>query len=96
MYLHAGNNKLIREKHIIGIFDMDTATVSTETKKFLKNAQKNRLIQSADDGLPKSFILYRGVAGAKICTSQISTAVLCNRITRLAWFPPGPVPNLRQ
>ena len=28
MYLHAGNDKIIRTKSIIGIFDMDNATIS--------------------------------------------------------------------
>ena len=40
MFLHVGNNRNIREKDIIGIFDADTSTVSTVTRKFLSAAQK--------------------------------------------------------
>jgi hypothetical protein len=43
MYLHVGNNKNIREKSIIGIFDTDTSTVSTITRKFLSGAEKRAL-----------------------------------------------------
>ena len=40
MFLHAGNNKTIRETDIIGIFDADTATVDDTTKDFLRRAEK--------------------------------------------------------
>ena len=61
MYLHVGNNKNIREKDIIGIFDMDMCTVSSITKKFLSDAQRNDLVVSAKDEIPKSFVLYKTV-----------------------------------
>ena len=32
MYLHIGNGKSVKQKNIIGIFDLDTATVSKITK----------------------------------------------------------------
>ena len=35
MYLHIGNGVSVKEKDIIGIFDLDTSTVSKTTKKFL-------------------------------------------------------------
>ena len=35
MYLHIGNGKNIRKNAIIGIFDLDTATISKESKKFI-------------------------------------------------------------
>ena len=58
MYLHAGNNFMIREKNIIGIFDMDNATIGSDTKKFLKAAEKEGRLLSAVEELPKSMILY--------------------------------------
>ena len=42
MYLHAGNDKIIRTKSIIGIFDMDNATQSADTRDFLRRAQIGR------------------------------------------------------
>ena len=57
MFLHAGNNKNLRLKNIIGIFDMDTATVSPVTKKFLNTAQKRGEVSIAGDELPKSFVI---------------------------------------
>ena len=79
MYLHAGNNKMIREKDILGIFDMDNSTVSSITRKFLTDAERNLLIESAKDEIPKSFILYKENGKYMICFSQISTSSLMSR-----------------
>ena len=79
MYLHAGNNKNIREKDILGIFDMDNCTVSAITRKFLTDAERASLVVSAKDEIPKSFILYKENGKYMICFSQISTASLMGR-----------------
>ena len=59
MYLHAGNNRNLRTKNIIGIFDADTATVSAVTKKYISCAQAEGRVEFAAAELPKSFVLYR-------------------------------------
>ena len=79
MYLHAGNNKNIREKDILGIFDMDNCTVSGITRKFLSDAEREELVVSAKDEIPKSFILYKEKGKYMICFSQISTSALLGR-----------------
>ncbi len=79
MYLHAGNNKNIRERDIIGIFDMDNSTISHITRKYLADAEKEERIITARDEIPKSFILYKEKGKYMICFSQISTASLMGR-----------------
>ena len=79
MYLHAGNNKNIREKDIIGIFDMDNSTVSHITRKYLSEAERKNLVIMAKDEIPKSFILYKENGKYMICFSQISTQALIGR-----------------
>ena len=79
MYLHAGNNKNIREKDIIGIFDMDNSTVSHITRKYLADAQREERVVSAKDEIPKSFILYKENGKYMICFSEISTSALLGR-----------------
>lgn len=81
MFLHVGNNKNIREKDIIGIFDMDNATVSMITRKFLSESQKKNIIESANDEIPKSFVLYREGESVSICFSQLSSSSLYGRIS---------------
>ena len=76
MYLHAGNNKIIREKDIIGIFDMDNSTVSHITRKYLAQAEREERLLAARDEIPKSFIVYKENGKIKVCISQISTTSL--------------------
>ena len=89
MYLHAGQKKIIREKNIIGIFDMDNRQMSETTKKYLREAERDGLCELATEDLPKSFIVYsdresdfadRGKY--KFCLSQLSTAALAGRIKK--------------
>ena len=80
MYLHVGNNKNIRIRDIIGIFDADTATISSVTRKYRTAAEREKAVLSAKDEIPKSFILYRENGKFMICFSQISTSALCGRI----------------
>ncbi len=81
MYLHVGNNKNIRKRDIIGIFDTDNATLGSNiTKKYLSSAQKRGEVESAGDDIPKSFVLYRSGDGTKICFSTLSASALLGRI----------------
>ena len=82
MFLHVGNNKNILIERVVGIFDMDNATLSAVTRKYLSNNEKMGLSQNAAlDELPKSFILYIDTDNQyKICYSQLSSASLKGRL----------------
>lgn len=79
MYLHIGNGKSIRKRDIIGIFDLDTATVSGITKKFINSNQQRGRVEYNDSDLPRSFILEDGDGGTMVRLSRISTSGLCAR-----------------
>ncbi len=80
MYLHVGNNKNIRIRSIIGIFDMDNSTVSMVTRKFLGERQRSEQVEAASGEIPKSFILYLSENEYKICFSPLSVAALYGRV----------------
>ena len=82
MYLHAGNNKIIRTNSIIGIFDMDNATLGADTRNFLKKAQKDGVLEISKTEIPKSFILYdknENIKQTAVCISQLSSVSLASR-----------------
>ena len=83
MYLHVGNNKNIRISAILGIFDMDNATVSGISRKFLSEAQKRGEVETAIEEIPKSFVVYREGGEVRICFSQLSTAALHGRMDKV-------------
>ena len=80
MYLHIGNGKSVKKKDIIGIFDLDTATVSSITKKFINNTQKKGGLEYYDTDLPRSFVLFTDEKGARVRLSRISSVGLKIRL----------------
>ena len=89
MYLHLGQDVLIKKEHIIGIFDMDKATVSKRTRDFLAAKEKEfKLINVATD-IPKSFIVCNWGMDVVVYISQISAQTLlrrCNYIKKLSYI----------
>ena len=58
MFIQITKEKFIRRKDIIGVFDLDTSTVSGVTKSFLSRAEKNNKNNIVGiNTLPKSFVL---------------------------------------
>ena len=57
MYLHIGNNQMLPERHIIGIFDLEITSQSKITAAFLKNAEQESVIIDACEDIPKSFLV---------------------------------------
>lgn len=80
MYLHIGNGKSVRKKDIIGIFDLDTATVSKITKNFINKSQKEGRVSYFDSDLPRAFILLDEDGDARVRLSRISTTGLKIRL----------------
>ena len=57
MYLHIGNGETVKKDRIIGIFDLDSATVSQTTRQFLAAEEKKKRVTSSGEDLPKCFLL---------------------------------------
>ena len=72
MYLHIGNGKSVRKKDIIGIFDLDTSTVTKQGKSFINNMEKSGRVEYDDFDLPRSFVLFEEKGEYKIKLSRIS------------------------
>ena len=75
MFIHLGENTVISDENIIGIFDMDTSTVNKATRDYLSNAEKNKRVVYVNYELPKSFI----VTDESIYVSPINTSTLNKR-----------------
>ena len=79
MYINIGNDMSVRDKSIIGIFDMDNTSTSKKTREFLNRAEKNGEIIPCDD-LPKSFILTAEYGMARIHLTALGSATLEKRM----------------
>ena len=75
MYIHIGENKVLRKKDIMFIFDLDSSTVSVHTRNYLNKAQREGRVVALGYDLPKSFIVARD---NKIYLSPFNTSTIKN------------------
>lgn len=84
MYLHLGQNVLVPEDSIIGIFDLDNTTWSFRTRRFLERAEREGRAVTVGDDLPRSFVLVQERAGpAAVYITQLTPATLQRRAEEL-------------
>jgi hypothetical protein len=79
MFLHLGGDVVIPLKSIIAILDIETTTISKDTKDFLTVAEEEGFIESISDDLPKSFVITEIDKKSKIYLSPISSVTLQKR-----------------
>ncbi len=81
MYIHLGQETVIRSNDVIGIFDLETTTVSKNTRIFLEKAEKKGEVINVSYELPKSFTLIneKNSKQNKVYISQISSSTLFKR-----------------
>lgn len=81
MYLNIGSDAVIREKDILGIFDLDNTTVMKSTREYINTAsKKGECITVSFEELPKSFIVTTKKEGKKIYISPLNTSTIFKRI----------------
>lgn len=83
MYVHLGQDFIVPIASIIGIFDMDTATLGKATRGFISRMEKEEKAISLFEDLPKSAVLCETALGERLYISQISTATLLQRVERI-------------
>jgi hypothetical protein len=69
----------VREKSIIGIFDLDNTSTSKRTREFLERAEQDGEVIPCDD-LPKSFLLTSEYGFNRVRLLSLSSATLEKRL----------------
>ncbi|MBR5190584.1 MAG: DUF370 domain-containing protein [Clostridia bacterium] len=81
MYLNIGQDTIITDKNILGIFDLDNTTVSKSTREYINTASKNgECITVSIEELPKSFIVVAENNKKEIYISPLNTSTIFKRI----------------
>ncbi|MBL4938392.1 DUF370 domain-containing protein [Clostridium sp. YIM B02515] len=83
MFLHLGENVVVPLKDVIGIFDMETSTYSSDTLQFLRMAEEDGFVERITNEKPKSFIVAEVDKKSKIFLSPISSSTLGKRTETL-------------
>ena len=79
MYLSIGNDMAVRDRSVIGIFDIDNTTVTARGREFLSRAEKEGQVVPCDD-LPKSYVLTVEYGMERVYLSGLSASTLEKRM----------------
>lgn len=81
MYLHLGNDVVVRKQEIVGVFDLDNTSQSALTRRYLAAAEKaGAVVNAAGDELPKSFVVCAAPdGGQRVYLSQLNSSTLSKR-----------------
>ena len=80
MYLHLGQNEIVPERRLIGIFDLDKCSTSKRTSEYLSSADKEGMVLDISGDIPKTFVVCDHPYHRQIVyLSQLSSATLQKR-----------------
>lgn len=87
-FLHIGQNVMVNDRRIIGIFDLDITSQSAQTRRFLDQAEQEGVVLPVCDDIPKSFLVCDHPYHRQIVyISQLNTQTLVKRAERSKEFP---------
>lgn len=81
LYLHLGQEVVVKTSDIVGIFDLEKTSTSKKTKEFLSSATKHAEVITVSYEMPKTFIITKSGDETKVYISQISSATIKKRQT---------------
>ena len=84
MYLHLGQNEIVADHRVIGIFDLDKCSYSKKTRDYLSRADQEGVVLDVSGDIPKSFVVCREGKRTVVYISQISPATLKKRMGYLS------------
>lgn len=79
MYISIGGDMAVRDRSIVGIFDLDNTTYSAATRSFLRESEKNGAVLDVSGDLPKSFLLTVEYGMERVLLTQFNAAILEKR-----------------
>ena len=79
MYLSIGNDMAVRDRSVIGIFDLDNTTITARGREFLERAEQEGQVVPCDD-LPKSYLLTTEYGMNRVYLTAYNTSTLEKRL----------------
>lgn len=80
MYVNIGGDMAVRDKSIIGIFDLDGCSLSKKTMEYLQDAEQNGVLINVTEDIPKTFLVTEEYGLEKVYFTQLSAATIEKRV----------------
>ena len=83
MYIHLGRDYVLNDRDVIGIFSLETTTITPRGREFLNYAQKNGAVVTLSDDLPQCYVLADGGLVDAVYLSELSSAAMRRRAQKM-------------
>lgn len=80
MFVHLGAGVSVKSRDIVAIFDLETSTLSKNTRRFVARAEKEMIVTDVCEGMPKSFVVWESNGERRVYVSKISSRTLMRRM----------------
>jgi len=78
--MHIAKNETVPDREVVGIFDIETATLSSDSRGFLKTMQDSFRAVNLCTDLPSSFVITAGAFTDRVYISSLSAKTLYRRV----------------
>lgn len=82
MYLHLGKGKVVNTKDIIAIMDLESSSISPNTREFLRIVEEEGFVRNVSEEIPKTFVVCEIDGQSVVYVTNISSKALSGRVEK--------------
>ena len=81
-YINIGGTTVLPKDEVLGVFDLDTASTKTDTKRYLASMEQIKRLEIVGSDIPKSFVVTSSGRKSKVYMTTLSASSLYGRWKR--------------
>ena len=81
-YINIGGTSVIPKEDVLGVFDLDTASTKTDTKRYLASMEQIKRLELVGNDIPKAFVVTSNGRKSKVFMTTLSASSLYGRWKR--------------
>ncbi len=82
MYLHLGSDTVVNTKNIIAILDLESTSISANSREFLKIVEEEGFVRNVSEEIPKTVVICEIDGQSVVYITNISSKALAGRTAR--------------
>lgn len=82
MYLHLGKGNIVNTSDIIAIMDLESSSLSANTREFLKVIEEEGFVRNVSEEIPKTFVICEVDGQSVVYVTNISSKALAGRVEK--------------
>ena len=79
MYLHLGKGTVVNTSDIIAIMDLESSSLSANTREFLKVVEEEGFVRNVSEEIPKTFVICEVDGQSVVYVTNMSSKALAGR-----------------